>query len=194
MSMRPDPRPLDVQRREYAARRFLAMPLAGTAAWLVAGVAGLVLPERSAALVLFIATGMISYLGIFLSRLTGENFIDKRRPTNAFDVLFLHSVAMAVLVYSIAVPFYLVDRSALPLAVGILTGLMWLPFSWVIQHWIGYFHTLVRTALVLALWIAFPAQRFVLIPFAIVGVYAVTIAVFERRWRRLDGVGAAAFG
>jgi hypothetical protein len=74
----------------------------------------------------------------------------------------------------------------LPLSVGILTGLMWLPLSWVIQHWVGVFHTLVRTVLVLAAWFTFPGHRLTLIPALIVAVYIVTIIVLERRWRRLQ--------
>ncbi|MBL7990211.1 MAG: hypothetical protein JNN25_02125 [Candidatus Kapabacteria bacterium] len=177
-------RSLDIQRSEFSARRFLAMPLAGSIAWIVVGVSGMILPSRTVAIILFIATGMIAYLGMFISRLTGENFLDKTKPKNTFDALFFYTVAMSLLVYAIGLPFYLVDHTSLPLSVGILTGLMWLPFSWIIQHWVGIFHSVVRTVLILALWYAFPQQRFVVIPFAIVAVYAFTIAIFEQRWRR----------
>lgn len=177
-------RSLDIQRSEFSARRFLAMPLAGSIAWIVVGVSGMILPSRTVAIILFIATGMIAYLGMFISRLTGENFLDKTKPKNTFDALFFYTVAMSLLVYAIGLPFYLVNHTSLPLSVGILTGLMWLPFSWIIQHWVGIFHSVVRTVLILALWYAFPQQRFVVIPFAIVAVYAFTIAIFEQRWRR----------
>ncbi|MBD1208302.1 MAG: hypothetical protein H9535_07730 [Ignavibacteria bacterium] len=177
-------RSLDIQRSEFSARRFLAMPLAGSIAWIVVGVSGMILPSRTVAIILFIATGMIAYLGMFISRLTGENFLDKTKPKNTFDALFFYTVAMSLLVYAIGLPFYLVDHTSLPLSVGILTGLMWLPFSWITQHWVGIFHSVVRTVLILALWYAFPQQRFVVIPFAIVAVYAFTIAIFEQRWRR----------
>lgn len=122
-------RTLEVQRREFAARRFLAMPLAGTVAWLVVAVGGVLAP-RAAWLVLFIATGSIAYLGIGFSKLTGEDFLDKTRPKNAFDSLFFHTVAMSLLVYGIAIPFFMIEPSSLPLSVGILSGLMWLPISW----------------------------------------------------------------
>lgn len=177
-------RSLDIQRSEFSARRFLAMPLAGSIAWIVVGVSGMILPSRTVAIILFIATGMIAYLGMFISRFTGENFLDKTKPKNTFDALFFYTVAMSLLVYALAIPFYLVDHTSLPLTVGVLTGLMWLPFSWIIQYWVGVFHSVVRTVLILALWYAFPQQRFVVIPFAIVAVYAFTIAIFEQRWRR----------
>jgi hypothetical protein len=68
-------RSLEVQRREFASRRFLAMPLAGTVAWLIVA-AGAVLAPRSAWPILFITTGSIAYLGIALSKLTGEDFLE----------------------------------------------------------------------------------------------------------------------
>ena len=181
----PAPRTLDEQRREFARRRGLAMPLAGMVAWSVVGVAGAFLPPAPEVWVLFGATGSILFLGIFFSRFTGENFLDKQRPKNVFDSLFLHAVAMAVLVYAIAIPFFQVDYTSLPLSVGILSGLMWLPLSWIIGHWVGTFHTLARTSLIMAVWYMFPLARFVVVPAVIVAVYALTIIVLEVRWRRI---------
>src|SRR5262249_13229232 len=140
-------RTLDEQRREFAQRRGLAMPLAGMVAWSIVGVAGTFFPPGPGGWVLFGGTRSILFLGSFFSRFTGEHFLDKHRPKNVFDGLFLHTVAMAVLVYAVAIPFFQADYTSLPLSVGILSGLMWLPFSWIIGHWVGTFHTLARTAL-----------------------------------------------
>ena len=181
----PEPeRSLDVQRREFGERRFLAMPLAGTVAWLVVAAGGVLAPG-AAWLVLFVATGSIAYLGIGLSKLTGEDFLDKTRPKNAFDALFFHTVAMSLLVYGIAIPFFMVEPSSLPLSVGILSGLMWLPVSWLIDHWVGYFHAGVRTVALVAAHYAFPEHRFIVLPLVIVAVYLFTMVVLEQRWRRL---------
>lgn len=185
------PRTLDEQRREFARRRGLAMPLAGAVAWTVIGVAGAFLPPIWKVWALFGATGLIAGLGIVLSGVTGENFLDKQRPKNVFDALFFRTVGEALLVYAIAIPFFRADYTSLPLSVGILSGLMWLPFSWLIGHWIGTFHTLTRTALVTASWYLFPKHRFVIVPAAIVAVYAVTIVVLEARWRRGSVKGSA---
>ena len=176
-------RSLEVQRNEYARRRGLAMPLAGAIVWTLIGIAAVFLPPILAVWSMFIGTGFIAYLGIVLSRFTGENFLDKNKPKNVFDSLFFHCVAMALLVYSIAIPFFRVDYTSLPLTVGILAGLMWVPFSWIIQHWVGIFHTVARTVLVTFAWYIAPHRRFVVIPAVIVGVYAVTIAIMEQRWR-----------
>lgn len=178
-------RTLESQRSEFSRSRFLAMPLAGTITWAIVAVAGALLATPQAALALFIATGSTVYLGMFLSRFTGENFLDKSKPKNTFDSLFFHALVMSLLVYGIAIPFFLEDRTSLPLTVGILAGLMWVPLSWIIQHWIGIFHAVARTALVVAAWYVFPEDRFVAVPLVIIAIYAVTIAVLERRWRAL---------
>ena len=182
-------RTLDEQRAEFERRRFVAMPLAGTVAWIVIGVAGALLSPRAQVLTLFIATGSIFYLGIGFSRLTGENFFAKGQPKNAFDSLFLHTVVMALLVYAIAVPFLRRDYTSLPLTVGILSGLMWVPFSWLIQHWVGLFHGIARTVLVTAAWYLFPEARFAAIPAVIVLIYVVTIVILEMRWRAIRRAG-----
>lgn len=189
----PQPlRSLEEQRAEFARRRGLAMPLAGLIVWTLIGIAGAFLPPILAVWALFIGAGFIAYLGMMLSRFTGENFLDKNKPKNLFDSLFLHCVAMALLVYAIAIPFYRRDYTSLPLTVGILAGLMWIPFSWIIQHWVGIFHTVARTILVTAAWYLAPRNRFVVIPAVIVGVYVVTIVIMEQRWRAVSRRTAAA--
>jgi hypothetical protein len=105
------------------------------------------------------------------------------KPKNEFDTLFLFTAGQAILVYSIAIPFFLVDHSSLPMTVGILTGLMWLPFSWIIKHWAGIFHTMTRTIAIVALWYLLPEYRFIAIPFTIVFIYILTLLILKTRQR-----------
>lgn len=174
-------RTLEEQRIEFANSPFLAMPIAGLIAWLIVGIAALFLSDQQTVWVLFISTGSIAYLGMFISKFTGEDFLDKKKPKNEFDSLFMMFTGMAILVYSIAIPFFMLDYTSLPLSVGILTGLMWLPFSWIIKHWIGIFHTVIRTVSIVALWYLFPEMRFIVIPFAIVIIYIVTMIILKNR-------------
>jgi len=178
------PRTLEAQREEFSRRRGLAMPLAGTLAWAGIGLVGWLGTPFQAVMALYLGTGAIFYLGAFLSRWTGENFFAKNRPKNEFDRLFISAVVMCLLIFAIALPWAARDYQSLPLSFGVLAGLMWLPYSWIIQHWVGVFHALARSVLVLGAWYAFPAQRFVLIPALIVAVYLVTIWVMERRWQQ----------
>lgn len=174
-------RTLEEQKKEFKKGKLLATPIAGVIAWLIIGIGGMFLPLTGKVLLLFFATGCIVYLGMFVSKFTGENFLDKKRPKNTFDNLFFFTVGQSLLVYSIAIPFFLVDYSSLPLTVGILTGLMWLPLTWIIDHWVGAFHAIVRTVIVLVLWYLVPEYRFVVIPFAIVVVYIITITIIMNR-------------
>lgn len=179
---------LDQQRDSFSQRKFLATPLSGLIVWLIIGVCGLVLPAINVVWILFIGTGSIIYLALFISKYTGENFLDKSKPKNVFDKLFMYTVAQAILVYAIAIPFFLEDYTSLPLTVGILSGTMWFPFSWIVNHWIGVFHAITRTILVLILWYAFPELRFVVIPFAIVGVYLITLVVLNKRYKTVNNI------
>ncbi|WP_417237106.1 DUF7010 family protein [Bizionia paragorgiae] len=172
---------LEQQRIEFANRKFLATPLSGLIAWFLVGLSGLLFPDRITVWILYIATGSIVYLALFVSKFTGENFLDKTKPKNVFDDLFLYTVAQAVLVYAIAIPFFLKDYTSLPLTVGVLTGTMWLPFSWIINHWVGIFHSLTRTILIVLFWYLFPEQRFVVIPFTIVVIYIITLIILMKR-------------
>lgn len=174
-------RTLEEQKEEFKRAKLLATPIAGLLAWLIVGIGGIFLSITGKVWLLFIATGSIAYLGMFVSKFTGENFLDKTKPKNTFDKLFFFTVGQAVLVYSIAIPFFLVDYSSLPLTVGILTGLMWLPLTWIIDHWVGVFHAIARTIIVLILWYLLPQHRFVAIPFAIVIIYIMTIAILMNR-------------
>jgi hypothetical protein len=173
---------LDEQLAEFRRSRFLAMPIAGAICWLLAAGAGFLLPDRWHVLSLFVAVGMIFYVGLLIAKLTGEDLLGRQKNTPFFDRLFFSTVAMSVLVFAIAIPFVLQNPTSLPLSLGVLTGLMWLPMSPLLGHWIGAAHAIVRTGLVLAVWLIVPEHRFTAVPLAVVGVYAVTIVVLWRRW------------
>ncbi|MGH7274515.1 MAG: DUF7010 family protein [Nitrospiria bacterium] len=177
--------PSDVTLREvradFANRRFLAMPIAGAIAWTVAGILGAVLPVGLASLALFICTGMIFGLAVLISPLLGEDLLGRKRKPNELDRLFMLTLLMANLVWAIVIPFFMVERTSLPLGVGILAGLMWIPFSWMIQHWVGLFHGIARTVLIVVAWYLFPAHRFVVIPGVIVLIYLISIFVLATR-------------
>lgn len=174
---------LEYQRNEFSKNRLLAMPLAGAIAWLGIASCNLFLSQNLMPWAVYIGTGLIAYLGMGLSKITGEDFLDRSKPKNEFTTLFLYTVAMAWLVFAIAIPFAVLDPTSVPLTFGVLSGLMWLPLSWIIQHWIGVFHSVTRTVSLLSLWYAFPEKRFIVLPIAIVAVYGVTIVFLELRWR-----------
>lgn len=185
------PPSLDDERTQFSRQRFVAMPIAGLMAWLVIGIAGTYLAVDQAAFILLVVSGMIFPLGLLVARFTGEDLIGRNRKGNRFDRLFLSTILMSFLVFGIAIPFIRIDPSSTPLCVGILTGLMWIPLSWIIQHWIGYVHGICRTLLIVVAWYLFPAHRFIVIPLIIVVLYLFSIQVLSRRWRSL-GLGPIA--
>ena len=173
--------------QDFGRRSFLAMPLAGTVGWLVVGVAGALLsPPKAQVLTLWIATGSIFYLGGPLQPLHRRSTSLPRgdRRTRSIACSCTPS-SWLWLVFAIAVPFFRRDYTSLPLTVGILSGLMWVPFSWLIEHWVGLFHGISRTVLVTATWYLLPEARFVAIPAVIVLIYTITIVILEMRWRAL---------
>ena len=184
-------RTLEQQKDEFKQSKLLASPIAGMIAWSTVGISGLFFQDIITVWVLFIATGSIVYLAMGISKLTGENYLDKSKPSNTFNKLFFLAVAQALLVYAIAIPFFLQDYTSLPLSVGILTGLMWLPLSWIIDHWVGLFHSITRTILIAVLWYLFPLQRFIVIPFAIVLVYIISIIILHNRNKIIEKTAAS---
>lgn len=174
-------RTLEEQKEEFKRKKLLASPIAGLIAWLTVAISGIFFSDQITVWVLFIATGSIVYLAMGISKLTGEDYLDKSKPKNTFDTLFFLTVAQAILVYSIAIPFFIKDYTSLPLTVGILTGLMWVPLTWIIDHWVGLFHSILRTFLILVLWYLFPSDRFITIPIAIVIVYILSIIILKNR-------------
>ena len=176
---------LEQHRQNFKHKRFLAMPLSGTIAWFIIGLGSYLFPESKPFLT-WVCTGSIFYFALFLSKFTGENLLGKKGSKNPFDQLFLLVVVLCCMVFAIAIPFAQMDHRSIPFTVGILTGLMWIPFSWSIQHWIGLFHGISRTLLVLAAWYIAPEHSFTLIPAIIVFTYLVTIPVLELRWKKFN--------
>lgn len=177
-------RTLEEQKKEFKQGKLLATPIAGMIAWFAVFISGIFFNDHITVWVMFISTGSIVYLGMGISKLTGENFLDKNKPKNTFNSLFFYTAAQAILVYSIAIPFFLENYTSLPLTVGILTGLMWLPMTWIIDHWVGIFHSLFRTISIVVLWYLFPEDRFVSIPLIIVVIYIFTIFILISRYRK----------
>ena len=68
---------LEQHRNNFKQKRFLAMPLAGTIAWLIIGIGNYLFPEARP-LLTWIGAGSIFYLGILISKFTGEDLLGKR--------------------------------------------------------------------------------------------------------------------
>ena len=69
---------LEQQRETFKQNRFLAMPLAGTLAWSCIGVIAIFASIETIIWSIWIGCGTIFYIGIGISKLTGENLLKKR--------------------------------------------------------------------------------------------------------------------
>ena len=86
--MTDNKRTLEEQKEEFKRKKLLASPIAGLIAWLIVAISGFFFPDNITVWVLFIATGSIVYLAMGISKLTGEDYLDKSKPKNTFDTLF----------------------------------------------------------------------------------------------------------
>ncbi len=177
---------LDQYREEYKRKKLITMPIAGTIVWFALGVLALFIPSSAMVLPLYIGTGSIFYLALFLSRFTGEKLLVKKEDRNPFDNLFLYTLGMSLFGFAIAIPFGIQDYTSLPLSIGIISGLMWLPLSWTLEHNVGAVHTVLRTVLIVIVWYLLPEHRFVTIPFVIVFVYSISLFQLVNRYRQVN--------
>ena len=179
---------LEQQREQFKQNRFIAMPLAGTIVWALLGICAPFVSELTITWMLYIGTGAIFYLGAGLSYLTGERFFAKKVTRNSFDRLFFVGLGMSLMVFAIALPVAAIDHTTVPLSIGILAGLMWMPLSWAIEHWVGYFHTLTRTFGIVVAWYLFPEARVEAISAVIVAVYIVSLITLEHRFQSIKSI------
>ena len=184
---------LDKQLIEFRSKRYLAMPLSGAIIWALIGVLSFVLTPYQQVMATFIGTGSIIYLAMAISRLTGENIsFQKNTERNWFDTIFLAAVGMSFLVFAISIPLFMENYQALPFALAVQTGLMWLVFGVVAKAPVAYVHTMVRTVACVAAYLTMPQHSFWLQPLIVVICYGFTIPVLEMRYRALQPQGTAA--
>lgn len=175
---------LDQQLIEFRSKRYLAMPLSGAIIWALIGILSFVLTPSLQVMATFIGTGSIIYLAMAISRLTGENIsFQKNAERNWFDTIFLAAVGMSFLVFAISIPLFMENYQALPFALAVQTGLMWLVFGVLAKAPVAYVHTIVRTVACVAAYLMVPEQSFWLQPLIVVVCYGFTIPVLELRYR-----------
>jgi len=166
---------------EAQAGRSLSLPIAGALVWSIVAVAGLVLPDRIATLVLLFGSGAIFPLGLLIARALGERLIDNDSPLAG---LMGMSVLMVNLLWAVHLSLWMVDVQLVPLTLAIGLGLHWIVFSWIIGHPLGLVHAVSRTGLVTAAWWLLPDHRVEAVALAVVVAYGYAILSLAARPRR----------
>ena len=174
---------LDQQLTDYRQQRALAMPLSGMIIWSVLFVLSFFLPVKDMVLTIFIGTGSIVYVAMGISRLTGENITFKKHAKrNFFESLFLASVGMSFLVFSLTIALMMENHFAQPFALAVQTGLMWLVYGAITDQKVAVFHAVIRTLCCTLAYFIWPQHSFHIQPLIVVCCYAFTIPVMEHRW------------
>ena len=177
---------LETHLQNYKNRRFLAVPLAGMIVWSLRIFTGMTLSLHMQTWAIYIGTGSIVYLGLGLAKLTGEDVqFKKGAERNPFDTIFLAAVAMTFLTFSISITFAMQNPYALPFAIAVQSGLMWLVHGAICKIKVCVAHAVVRTVLCTVAFIISPENSFVLQPSIVVLCYLFTILVLEKRWANL---------
>ena len=169
------------------------MPLSGCIVWALIGVLCPFLTAYQQVMLTFIGTGSIIYLAMALSKFTGEHIsFQKNGERNWFDSIFLAAVGMTFLMFSISIPLFMENYQALPFALAVQTGLMWLVFGVVAKAPVAYVHAIVRTIACVAAYLTLPEYSFWLQPLIVVCCYGFTIPQLEMRYRAQQAVGRVA--
>ena len=95
-------------------------------------------------------------------------------------------IVMVNLLWAVHVPLLMGAPGYFPLSLAVALGMHWIVYSWVIQHNVGITHALLRTALVLAAWLAFPQQQISAVAVAV--VIANSISIAQMQSRKVSGV------
>ncbi len=151
------------------------LPLAGAVYWIVLGGLGHILPLQTWLLVAFFGTGAIFPLGLLFAKLFNNNFMQEKQVVAS--VLLPAFIAMLLfwpmLIASLQVS---AELAILILAIGM--SIHWPVIGWMYNRTLLYSsHSIVRGLIVLGLWMMWPEERMTLIPFAVAGIYFLTVLV-----------------
>ena len=178
---------LEAHFQNYKNRRFLAIPLAGMIIWSLLIATGFTFTLQMQTWAIYIGTGSIVYLGLGLAKLTGEDIkFKKGAERNPFDTIFLAAVGMTFLTFVISISLAIENPYALPFAIAVQSGLMWLVHGAICKIKVCIFHAIIRTILCTCAFIISPENSFILQPIIVVFCYVFTIFKLEKRWANIQ--------
>ncbi|MDQ7019690.1 MAG: hypothetical protein Q9M33_11060 [Robiginitomaculum sp.] len=149
------------------------LPLAGGVYWLVLGVLGYTLPLGTWFMVALFGTGAIFPLGLFFAKVFNNNFMKEKQATS--------SVILPALIGMLLFWPMLIASTKVAPELAILILAIGMSIHWPVIGWsygrTGLYtaHSIVRALLVFGIWTAMPDARMTMIPFAVAGVYFVTV-------------------
>jgi hypothetical protein len=163
---------------ERRSNRSMSMPIAGALVWTVVGCLGLVLPSRTALLVLIFASGAIFPLALVIAKLRREQLLENQNP---LAKLMAACVLMVNLLWPLHIMLLIEAPAFVPLSLGIGLGLHWVVYSWIIGHPLGYVHAIVRSLGLAVAWWLFPSYSVAACAAVVVAAYGVTLCQMATR-------------
>ncbi len=122
-----------------------------------------------------------------VARFRGEQLLGNANP---LAKLMGVCVVMVNLLWAVHIPLLMQAPQFVPLSLGMALGLHWMVYSWIIAHPLGYRHAMLRSAGLLAVWFAFPAQVVTASALVVVAAYLLTITEMRMRRGALAAPGA----
>ena len=159
------------------------IPLAGAVWWAALGVGGYIAPTPGHWIFgAFVSSGLIFPLALLFGRLFRVNFLRDRTAVD--DVIFPAFVSMLIF-WPIAISAWWSYAALVPLVLGIGMAIHWPVIGWTYDR-VALFsaHAVARAVVCFAIWNWLPAHRFTLLPFAVSGIYFVTVAAILVDTRR----------
>ena len=175
---------LTEERRRFfvATRGGVYFPIAGAIFWLVLGVAGFFLSERTWCVVILSVAVVTTPIAIILFKKLVSHLV----PKSPLATLILPALLPVALSLGMTLAAFYSDLSLVPLLLVVGLASHWPAVGWLFGTSIFTVHAIVRVLLAVSIWFLFPDARFTLLPISIGLLYAVTSFWI---FRELPGVG-----
>jgi len=173
---------LEAERARVAllTRRGIRMPMAGFFFWLAMALFVRVLPERTALVYSFFATGAVFPLGILFTRLAGGDLFVK---SAVFTNLGLQLAVLQIFFWPVIIIVFGTARPWTPYVMAVLFCSHFLPYNWLYRSRAYAFLAVGTGAITTIVAIAMRSSLFLWAPLIAAGCYAITVGmlVLENR-------------
>jgi len=179
---------LEAERTRIAllTRRGIGMPMAGFLYWIAFAVFVRVLPERTALVYSFFATGAVFPLGVLFTRLAGGDLFVK---SAVFTNLGLQLALLQIFFWPVIIIVFGTARPWTPYVMVVLFCSHFLPYNWLYRSR-GYFFLAVGTGTIMTVTaIALRSSLYPWAPVIAAGCYAIAVAMIWQE-NRADLKGA----
>jgi hypothetical protein len=151
------------------------IPLAGAAYWLGLAALGYFMTGKAWVIWAFIGSGAIFPLALLFARIARVNFMQDK---TAVGSVFFPAFVSMFLFWPMAIAAFWTEVDLAPLILAIGMSIHWPVIGWSYGRTAIYTgHALARAIAVFAVWIAWPQDRYTMIPLVVAAAYLITVAI-----------------